>query len=116
MSDRDTERRLSRLKNTAGLLDSRFRIPATNFRFGLDSIIGLIPGIGDVVGTVVSAWIVVEARRLGAPRRLILRMAWNVLVDSVLGAVPLVGDLFDAAWKSNNRNVALLERYLEERD
>lgn len=99
--------RIRRLKSLAGLLDDRFRIPGTRWRFGMDSIIGLVPGVGDAAGAVMSAYIIVEVARLGLPKRLLLKMIANMGVDSVLGVIPLVGDLLDASYKSNRRNVNL---------
>jgi hypothetical protein len=97
----------------ARLLDSAIRIPGTGIRIGLDPILGLIPGLGDVAGAGMAGYTVLLAARLGAPRSVILRMLGNVALDTLVGAVPLLGDLFDAGWKANTRNVALLERYLE---
>jgi uncharacterized protein DUF4112 len=79
---------------------------------GLDPILGLIPGIGDAAGAVFAAWILVEAFRMGASRATLVRMAGNVALDAGLGAIPVLGDIFDFAWKANLRNVALLERHL----
>ena len=93
-------------------LDAGFRIPGTSLRFGLDPILGLVPGFGDAAGAVLAGWILVEAVRLGASRATLLRIAGNVALDAGLGAVPLIGDIFDFAWKANLRNVALLERHL----
>lgn len=93
-------------------LDAGIRIPGTNLRFGLDPLLGLIPGAGDAAGAVLAGWILVEAIRMGASRATVLRIAGNVALDAGLGAVPLVGDVFDFAWKANLRNVALLERHL----
>jgi hypothetical protein len=106
--------RLERLHGLARILDSAFVIPGTNFRFGLDAIIGLIPGVGDLLGAGLSGFILIEAARVGLPKTVLLRMGWNVAVETVLGAVPLAGDLFDAAYKANNRNIRLLDRYLEQ--
>lgn len=103
--DRPSMRRLEAL---SWLLDSAFSIPGTRFRIGLDGLLGLIPGIGDSLGAVLSAYIIVGAARLGAPKRLLLRMIGNVAVESIVGAVPILGDLFDFAWKANVRNVTLL--------
>ena len=94
-------------------LDAGIRIPGTNLRFGLDPILGLIPGAGDAAGAVLAGWILVEAIRLGASRATVLRIAGNIALDAAVGAVPLLGDIFDFAWKANLRNVALLERHLE---
>jgi len=93
-------------------LDAGIRVPGTNFRFGLDPIIGLIPGAGDAAGAVLAGWILVEAIRLGASRATVIRIAGNVALDAAIGAVPLLGDIFDFVWKANLRNVALLERHL----
>ncbi len=105
-------RRLATLATFATWLDAGFRIPGTNLRFGLDPILGLIPGFGDAAGAVLSGWIFVEAIRLGASRATLARIAGNVALDAGLGAIPIVGDIFDFVWKANLRNVALLERHL----
>ena len=102
------ERSIRRLTHLARLMDVQFRLPGTKFRFGLDGLIGLIPGVGDVIGTAVSAWIILEARRLGASRWTLTRMAGNVLLEMVVGTIPLVGDLFDFAFKANVRNLRML--------
>ncbi len=103
-------RRLARL---AWWLDESIPLPGTNKRFGLDPLIGLIPGAGDVVGGLLSLWLVAEAARLGAPGRLLVRMLGNVLLESVVGLVPVLGDLFDFYWKANSRNRDLLESYID---
>jgi Domain of unknown function (DUF4112) len=87
-------------------------VPGTNLRFGLDPILGLIPGFGDAAGAILAGWLLVEAIRLGASRATLLRVAGNVAVDALVGAIPVFGDIFDFAWKANLRNVALLERHL----
>ena len=102
--------RVGRLRRLSYLLDNSIPIPGTAFRIGLDSIIGLIPGVGDLVGGAFSLYIILESAKLGAPRSLLARMGWNVAVDVLVGTVPLLGDLFDAGWKANVRNLALLER------
>jgi uncharacterized protein DUF4112 len=104
--------RIARLDALASLLDTAFLVPGTNIRFGVDALIGLVPGIGDVVTTLMSLYIVREARALGAPRHLIARMLVNVALDGVVGAVPLLGDAFDVMWRANRRNMALLQRHL----
>jgi hypothetical protein len=106
-------RSIERLRQLAHLLDDRFRIPGTSYRVGLDGLIGLVPGVGDAVTTLLSLYIVLEARRLGVPLTKLGRMGLNVGVDAVLGAVPLLGDLFDVAFKANRRNVALLLDHLD---
>jgi hypothetical protein len=107
------DRRVERLTYLAHLLDDRFRIPGTRHRIGLDGLIGLVPGIGDAATTLVSLYIVLEARRLGLPATKLARMGLNVGVDALLGAVPLVGDLFDVAWKANRRNLWLVLEHLD---
>ena len=99
------------LERLAWLLDSAIVVPGTRFRVGLDALIGLIPGLGDLIGTALSAYIVAAAARRGLPRSVLLRMAFNVGLEAVVGVVPILGDLFDAAWKANQRNMALLRQY-----
>jgi len=106
----DTRRRLAKL---AHILDSAIPLPG-GYRIGFDGIIGLVPGIGDLTGAALSSYIIAESHRLGAPPVVLLRMLWNMIVESVVGVIPVAGDLFDFAWKANRRNVALLERHLEE--
>ncbi|MES2563566.1 MAG: DUF4112 domain-containing protein, partial [Pseudomonadota bacterium] len=102
-----------RLARVAWLLDSSIPLPFTKFHIGIDALLGLIPGIGDLLGVIMSSFIVREAARLGAPSALLTRMAFNVALEGVVGIVPIVGDIFDAAWKANKRNVALLDAHLE---
>jgi hypothetical protein len=104
---------LARARTLARLLDSAVRVPGTGIRFGADAVIGLIPGLGDIGGAALAGYLVILAQRLGVPRAVVLRMLANVAVDTLGGTVPLIGDLFDVAYKSNLRNVALLERALE---
>jgi hypothetical protein len=99
---------LRRLDALAQLLDGAFAIPGTNVRFGLDAVIGLVPGIGDLVTTALSSYIIWEARRLGLPRWKIARMIGNVALDATVGIVPLVGDLMDVAFKANRRNLRII--------
>ena len=110
--DPAASRRLARLRRAAWLLDGAARIPGTRFRFGLNSLIGLIPGGGDVLLAALSIAIVREARALGAPAALQRRMMLNVLVEFGGGLVPLLGDVFDMAFKANLRNLDLLEAHL----
>jgi hypothetical protein len=105
--------RLERLEFLAALLDTAILIPGTNVRFGLDAIVGLVPGIGDAVTTAVSAWIVYEAHQLGAPKHLVARMIGNITLDALVGAVPVAGDVFDVMWRANRRNVRLLREHLD---
>jgi hypothetical protein len=98
------------LNTLATLLDEIFRIPGTRIRFGLDPLLGLVPGLGDGISGLLSLLIVTAAWQRGLPRVTLGRMVANVAVDSILGAIPFVGDVFDVAWKANRRNMALLER------
>ncbi len=105
--------RLDRLRRLAILLDNSIPIPGTGIRVGLDALLGLVPGAGDLAGGAFSLYILLQAARLGVPRTLLARMGWNLVVDVVVGAVPLLGDLFDAGFKANMRNLALLERHVD---
>lgn len=105
---------LDGLRKVAQLLDSAFVVPGTSYRVGLDPILGLVPGLGDLVSPLFTIGILWQARELAIPRVVLLRMILNVAIDSLLGAVPVVGDLFDFAWKANNKNLALVERHAQE--
>ena len=105
----EVRRRLARL---AWLLDNSIPLPGVKFRIGLDAILGLIPGFGDLLGVLLSSYIVREAARAGAPPSVLTRMAFNVAVEGIVGIVPVLGDVFDAAWKANQRNLALFEAHL----
>lgn len=105
----DTLRRLRRLSH---LLDNAFLIPVINYRVGLDSIVGLVPGVGDAIMLLPSSYIVWEAYRLGVPKATLGRMVANLALEVLLGSVPILGDLFDATWKANARNLYLLEESL----
>ena len=107
------EQRLARLDALAKLLDVAFVVPGTNVRYGIDGLIGLIPVVGDIITTAISLWLVREARALGAPWYLTMRMLGNVALDGVVGIVPLAGDAFDVMFRANVRNVKLLHRWLE---
>lgn len=107
------ERRLARMRRLGYLLDSSIGLPGTRFRFGLDAIIGLVPGLGDIAGGLLSLYIILESSRLGVPRPILVRMAWNVALDVLVGEIPVLGDLFDAGYKTNLRNLALLDDYLQ---
>lgn len=110
--DPDEVLRLERLRSLGRLLDTSIPVPGTGFRFGVDALLGLLPGFGDAAGAMLSGLIVVEAARFGVPRGALLRMGANVAVETVVGAIPLLGDLFDAGWKANVRNLRLLEAHL----
>ncbi len=104
---------LEQLECLADLMDSAIILPGTDIRIGLDSIIGLIPGIGDTITAAVSGYIIHRARKMGASPLLVGRMSWNVFVDWVIGIIPFVGDAFDVGWKANKKNVALLKAHLQ---
>lgn len=95
----------------ARLLDSQFRLPGTNFRFGWDAIIGLIPGVGDIAGTVIGLYFVYRSFQEKIPLRVIVLMILHLLLEMVLGAIPLLGDYFDAYYKASTRNLKLLRAY-----
>jgi hypothetical protein len=104
---------LRRVRAVASVLDDAIRIPGTNIRFGIDPLIGLVPGLGDLLGGAASTYIILEAARAGAPASVLVRMTLNVGIDTLVGGLPVVGDLFDFAWKSNARNVRLLARHVD---
>ncbi len=104
--------RTDRLRSLARVLDSAVTIPGTGFRVGADSILGLIPVVGDLAGAALSGYIVLASARLGAPASTLLRMLVNIGIDTGVGSIPLLGDMFDVAWRSNMRNVDLLESHL----
>lgn len=108
--------RLQRLRRVARFMDTAVEVPVIGVRVGLDPLLGLLPVAGDVLAAVISGWILVEARRMGTPWGLIGRMLGNVALDLSVGAVPLVGDLFDVLYRANLRNVALLEEHFDEAD
>jgi hypothetical protein len=95
------------------LLDNAIPIPGTRYRVGLDPILGLLPGAGDFLGTALSAYIVLEAARIGLPRASLIQMVTNIIFETVLGSVPVLGDVVDATWKANTKNLALVEEHLD---
>ena len=121
MPDTDEKHGLTRIANSrlaqaralAKLLDRAVRIPGTNITFGLDAVLGLVPGGGDVAGAIFSAWLLMLGAKMGVPRHILARMVAHIAIDTVGGSVPLIGDLFDVAWKSNTRNLALLEQFAD---
>lgn len=104
------EKRLIRLRRVSWLLDRSIPIGG-KWRIGIDPILGLLPGAGDWIGAMLSLYVLYEAARLGMPTRILVRMSGNILVETIVGAVPLLGDLFDFVWQANTRNLALIERY-----
>jgi hypothetical protein len=113
-STRRTTPQLGRARTLARLLDRSIRVPGTSFRFGLDPVLGLLPVGGDVIAAVGSGYILYVAWRNGAPAPMLRRMLVNVAVDTLVGSVPVLGDLFDAGWKANSRNLGMLEEWLGE--
>lgn len=111
---RDRQAALQQVRRIAELMDSRFKVPGTDFRFGLESIAGLLPVGGDAIGFAASAGLVLTMARHGASPRLVALMLVNVAVDAFVGAIPVLGDLFDVVYKANNRNVRLLEAHYAE--
>lgn len=105
--------RLDHLDRVAHTMDRAVRIPLIGVRVGLDSIMGLVPGIGDLLAVGPAGYILLQAYRMGAPRALVARMGANIGIDAVVGSIPLIGDLFDVGWKANTRNVRLLRNHLE---
>ena len=103
--------RVERLRALSRLLDSAFPLPG-GYRVGLDGIMGLIPGFGDIAGSIASSYIIVESARLGASTGTLFRMVMNVLVESLVGLIPFLGDLFDIIWKANEKNMALMEKQM----
>ena len=106
-------REVARLRTLSQLLDNAFSIPGTPYRIGVDAIVGLVPGIGDLIGALFSSYIVFQAARLGAPRTTLVRMIGNIGLDTLVGEIPLLGDLFDIGFKSNIKNLQLLEAHLQ---
>lgn len=105
-------KKINSLRRLSQLLDNAIGIPGTKYRFGLDPILGLIPGGGDTIAGALGAYIIIEAARMGIPRKVLGKMIGNILFDSLVGTVPVLGDLFDVAWKANARNMTLLESNL----
>ena len=111
-SNPQQEKHLQEIQELAHLLDNSFRIPLINYRFGVDAIIGLVPVIGDFTAFGLAGWIIYRAARMGAPKALLARMLANALGDTLVGSVPVLGTLVDVVWKSNSRNLRMLERFL----
>jgi hypothetical protein len=110
----DADERLRWVERIARLMDNQFKLPGTRFRFGLDPLLGLVPIVGDLSSTVVSVALLLTMLRHGASGAIVVRMGINILIDSIFGAIPIIGNLFDFAYKSNERNVALLRRHYAE--
>ena len=110
--DVDPAARARNVRALARFLDSAISIPGTNWKIGFDAIVGVVPVVGDLIGGSLSAYIILEAARAEVPILTLARMLGNIGIDTLVGSVPAVGDVFDAAWKANMKNVALLERHL----
>lgn len=108
--------RIDRLERIATLMDSAIGIPGTRLRIGLDSIVGLVPGIGDTLALAPSAYIIGSAWQMGVPKRRLARMAANTGIDLVIGSIPLLGDIFDVGYKANLKNVAILRDHVSQQD
>ena len=105
-------RGLERLRMIAQLFDQAIGVPGTRFRFGLDALFGLVPGLGDLAGAVVAVYALQVARRLRAPAEIQLHMLSNIALDALIGSVPIIGDIFDFVFKAQTRNLALLDRWM----
>ena len=114
VTSEEAERARKSLQQLAWLLDSSIPIPGTRLTVGLEALIGLFPVIGDLVGVALSSYILSQSARLGAPRSVLWRMAFNIAIEGVVGIIPFAGDVFDAAFKANQRNVQLLEAWLNQ--
>ena len=111
-ADRSSEN-ITALRGLTHLLDEAITIPGTGIKVGLDALIGLVPGLGDLAGGVMGGYAILVASRLGAPPSVLGHMLLNIGIDSLVGVLPVLGDLFDIGWKSNTRNLRLLEQYVE---
>jgi hypothetical protein len=109
------EAALAEIERLADLLDARYRIPGTSIRFGIDAILGLVPGLGDAASALPALYLIWRARQLGLPSSLIARMLGNVGLDTLVGSIPLAGSVFDVFFKANRRNNALVRRHIEAR-
>jgi hypothetical protein len=105
--------RLRGVRLLATLLDDAIELPGTGWRVGLDPVVGLVPGVGDLATALLSTYVIVTAWRIGAPASVLARIVLNIGIDALVGVVPFAGDVFDFGWKANRRNLRLLERWLE---
>lgn len=111
MAEQRKPAKKSRAHNLAHWMDDRFTIPGTNIRFGLDPVLSLLPGVGDIASGLISSYFLVLGVQQNLPAAVILRMGLNILLDMIVGALPLLGDIFDVGWKANTKNAELLEKY-----
>jgi hypothetical protein len=110
---RDIESQVQSIESLAQLMDSQFPLPGTKMRIGVDTIIGLIPGIGDTISLSIAGYIVLQSARLGVGSQRIMQMLINIFIDWLIGLIPIIGDFFDIGWKGNLKNAAILRRYAE---
>lgn len=113
MMKHETSAALARLEALAKVMDSAFKIPGTEVRMGFDALLGLVPVVGDAIAGAISSYLIWEANKLGVPKLVLGRMVANTAIDTALGSIPFVGDMFDVAYRANSKNVALLRRHLE---
>ena len=111
---RTSNSELKSVELLARLMDTQFQIPGTKMRFGLDPLIGLVPGVGDFTGFLVSGYMILICARNGASGFLLARMTLNILIDALIGSIPAIGDLFDFAYKANRRNLKLMQQHYVE--
>jgi len=109
-----THSAIKNLDFLAKLMDSQFRIPGTNIRFGLDALIGLVPGAGDIAGFLISGYIIAVLAKNGASGFVLARITLNIFIDALVGSIPILGDLFDVAFKANERNMKLVHQHYVE--
>ncbi|QDU20711.1 DUF4112 domain-containing protein [Urbifossiella limnaea] len=114
ITDLDPKAALPAVRALANIMDRAVTIPGTRVSFGLDALLGLIPGVGDTVSSLVGSYIILVAHRLGAPTSVLMRMGLNQLIDALVGIVPFAGDLLDLGFKANVKNARLLEQTLED--
>ena len=108
------EEKIAKLRRMADWMDSRFKIPGTDIRFGLDSLLGLIPGVGDTVTLASTAYLLGMAKSLGVPKHAVALMIWNAFIDWFIGLIPFLGDIFDIGWKANKKNVSIILKHMDE--
>ena len=111
-----TQEELKKLDDLAEWMDNRFSIPGTSIRFGLDSLLGLIPGIGDSVTVISTFYLIARAHDYKLPWHVKTTMIWNLFIDWLIGLIPILGDIFDIGWKANKKNVALIKKYCDRCD
>ena len=106
------EEKLVRLRQLSENLDESFTIPGTNIKFGIDALIGLVPGGGDLIGSLFSLYLLRTAIKMKLPKSAILSIMFNIIIDTTIGIIPIAGDIFDVFWKSNKRNMRIIEKNL----